>query len=106
MTQPVLPPTPENVRAWTGVTTKSIDEDQLIALVDAEVTNQARMCTVDPYSWDLYQAVLRRCGRALAARGIPLGVTPASAEFGPTRLSAFDGEIERYEGPVRRFGFG
>lgn len=101
-----MPPTPEQVREWAGVTTKSISDDALTMLVDAEVVNQAKMCRVQPYTADLYQAVLRRCARALAARGVPLGVTPASAEFGPTRLAAYDGEIERYEGPVRRFAFG
>lgn len=102
----MMPPTPEKVRAWTGVTAKSIDDNLLRDLVDAEISNQADVCRVEPYTPALYQAVLRRCGRALAARGIPLGITPPAAEFGPARLSAFDGEIDRYEGPRRKFAFG
>jgi hypothetical protein len=83
-------------------------------VLDAELTNQAKACrrtdpataTEIPYTADLYQAVLRRCARHLAARGIPLGQTPGSEEFGPTRLSTFDGEIERLEGYDRGFWFG
>lgn len=111
---PIAPPTVDAVRKWTGVTVSSIDDDQLAMVVAAETTNQGKACrlvepatgTPYPYTADLYQAVLRRCARHLAARGIPLGMTPGSEEFGPARLSQFDGEIERLEGYDRGFHFG
>lgn len=114
MTTPIAPPTVDQVRKWTGVALSSIDDEQLAMVVDAEKFNQAKACRlVDPatgtpyeYTPDLYQAVLRRCARHLAARGIPLGQTPGSDEFGPTRLATFDGEIERLEGYDRGFHFG
>lgn len=108
MTEPpvVVPPDLAATRHWCGATVQSITDTELQRVLDAEVYNQASACTTDPYSPDLYQAVLRRVGRVLAARGIPLGMTPGSAEFGPTRLAQFDAEIERLEGYRRRFVFG
>jgi len=55
---------------------------------------------------DQIAAFYRRCARAIAAKGVPLGTMPGSDEFGPQRLASFDAEIERYEGPTRRFVFG
>lgn len=107
MTAPVyVPPDLAQTRKWTGATAQSISDEELTMVLAAETGNQASACTVDPYTADLYQAVLRRVGRVLAARGIPLGMTPGSAEFGPTRLAQFDAEIERLEGYRRRFVFG
>jgi hypothetical protein len=110
----VLPPTLAQVRKWTGVSSTSIDDAELQSVMDAELENQSKACrrvdratgAVRPYTADLYQAVLRRCARHLATRGIPLGQTPGSDEFGPTRLSSFDAEIERLEGYDRGFWFG
>lgn len=96
-----VPPTVAQVRNWTGVTVGSISDTDLQIIIDAEVCAQARVCRVDPYTPDLYQAVLRRCGRELAARGIPLGVTSGESEYGPARLATFDAEVERLEGPLR-----
>lgn len=100
------PPSVAQVRRWTGVTTASISDEDLSVVLAAELHSQSRTCRVDPYWPDLYQAVLRRCARHLAARGVPLGMTGGEAEFGPARLSSFDGEIDRLEGPHRRLVFG
>lgn len=100
------PPTVGQVREWTGVSVASISDAALGLVVDAEIVNQARVCRVCPYAPDLYQAVLRRCGRELAARGIPLGMSSAESEYGPARLASFDAEVERLEGPSRLVVFG
>jgi hypothetical protein len=98
----MVPPTVEQVRKWTGVSASSIADDELQIVVDAEVFAQAQVCRVtDPYAPTLYQAVLRRCARHLAARGLPLGLTSGESEYGPARLSTFDAEVERLEGPLR-----
>lgn len=98
---PGVPPTMQQVRDWTGVSTSSISDDELTVVIDAEVWSQAQMCRTDPYPPNLYQAVLRRCARELAARGVPLGLTSGESEFGAARLATFDAEVERLEGPSR-----
>lgn len=101
------PPSVTDVRDWLKVSVAAIDDAGLQAILDAETTSQARACTVDPFDADHYMALLRRCGRAVAARGVPLGLAgSADSEFGPVRLPSFDAEIERYEGPTRKFVFG
>jgi hypothetical protein len=102
-----VPPSVADVRAWLAVSPAAIDDAQLQAILDGETTAQARACTVDPFTADHNLALLRRCGRAVAARGVPLGLAgSADSEFGPVRLPSFDAEIERYEGPTRKFVFG
>lgn len=95
------PPDVAKVRRWTGVSASSISDEDLGLVLEAEVDGQAEVCRVDPYNAALYQAVLRRCARHLAARGVPLGMTSGEAEYGPARLASFDAEVERLEGPYR-----
>jgi len=97
------------VREWIGVSPQSLSEVQLQEVMDGEDANQQEVCTVDDpgdRAADLVEAFYRRVGRAVAARGIPLGSTPGNEEYGPTRLSSFDAEIERLEGPHRIAVFG
>lgn len=99
------------VRAWLGTPDTVISDEQLQMVLDAEAAAQTIACTVpaDPLLLpaDLHAALLRRCARAVAARGVPLGLAGGEAyEFGPTRLPGFDAEIERLEGGRRRFVFG
>jgi hypothetical protein len=99
------------VRAWLGTPVSVISDAQLQTILDGETVAQARACRVpvDPLTLpdDLHEALLRRCGRAVAARGVPLGLAGGEGyEFGPTRLPAFDAEIERLEGGTRKFVFG
>jgi len=103
---PALPDVAE-VRAWCQVSSASVPEPMLQAVMDGEAANQAKACRLaDPADRpaDLCQAFLRRVARVLAARGVPLGVT--SGEQGPMRLASFDAEIERLEGYDRGFCFG
>ncbi len=106
-------PTVDEVRAWLKLADTSMSEEELADVLAAEVEGQGQVCRLpleypgDPnaYPYSLRMAIFRRCGRAVAARGVPLGLT-SSDEFGPTRLPSFDAEIERYERPLRKFTFG
>ena len=97
------------LRAWLGVPATVVDDDALQQVLDAELTIQARACTVPPEpepAPDLVQAVYRRVGREIAAKGVPLGLLGVESEFGPARLSQFDAEIERLEASRRKVVFG
>ena len=104
------PPPIEDVRGWVKVPATVLTDDQLQQVIDAESIIQARLCTVptdpDPLTADLVQAIYRRVAREVAARGIPLGMLGADTEYGTARLSRWDAEIERLEGPNRRVVFG
>lgn len=99
----MTPLDPTDVRAWIGVPATVVTDEQLQAVIDAETAAQGLLCLIDPaveYP-DLTQALLRRVGRAVAARNLPTGLVPG-AEFGLMRLPQVDAEIERYEAPHRR----
>ncbi len=94
------PPTAEMVRGWLKVGTATITDDDLDLILAGELDSQAGVCRVEPWSVALTLAVFRRCGRAIAATGAPLGVV-AGSEFGAATLPRWDAEIERYERPFR-----
>lgn len=103
------------LRAWVQVPATVLSDAQLQQVLDAETILQARACTVprDPDTGaaldltpDLVQAVYRRVAREVAARGVPLGMLGADSEYGPSRLSRWDAEIDRLEAPNRRLVFG
>jgi hypothetical protein len=96
-------PTVADVRAWSSVSTASLTDDQVQAIVDTETALQAASCLVPAaYPAPLAQAVLRRCAREIAARGLPLGMAgDTTGDYAPVRLPSFDAEIERLESPYR-----
>ena len=114
-------PSVEAIRGWLQVSATTVDDEELTRVTWAEVRGQVKACLVpvtspvdtatlpapdyDAWPSDLVQALLRRVGRQLAARGIPTGLV-GDGEYGPARLPSFDAEIERLEGPLRRFAFG
>jgi len=111
MTDPVLvPPELAEVRAWLQVPATVLSDAQLQLVLDAETILQAKACRVyeHPNGWppELTQALYRRVGREVAARGVPLGILGADTEVGPARLARLDAEIERLEGPTRIVVFG
>ena len=70
----------------------------------AEQAAQAARCRIDPYTYDLRQALLRRVARNLAARGVVLAQFN-SFEGGGTqsvRVPMLDAEIVRFEAPHRK----
>ena len=54
----------------------------------------------------LYQVFIRSVARAVAARGVVLGILAADAEYGTVRLSLRDSEITRVGGAYRKRVFG
>jgi hypothetical protein len=102
-------PALEDVRAWIQVPASAVPDPMLQGVLDAEVILQAVACRVDellgPDAAQV-QALYRRCGREVAARGVPLGMIGADAEYGPARLSRWDAEVDRLEGPSRVLVFG
>lgn len=101
------PPTVAQVRAWLKVSTAAVSDEDLAVVLAAELANQGKACRwPDPAGLpaDLVAAIYRRCARALAARGLPLGYQVGD-EFGAVRLSGLDAEIERLEGYDRGFWF-
>lgn len=110
MTVPAPPPAYPllaDIRTWTGVTAASLADEVLQGIADGEQSAQMRMCRVAGDTLDpaLRAAFMRRCARAIAARGVPLGMV-GDAEYGPARLPSFDAEIERLEGPWRKVVMG
>jgi hypothetical protein len=93
-------PTLAQIRAWIQVPATVLDDEQLGWVAAGEQANQSRL------EWgggdlpdDAHQAFLRRVARSTAAKGIPLGIMAADAEWGTVRLSRWDSEIERLEAP-------
>jgi len=108
----MTPATLADVRAWIQVPASVVTDPQLQSVMDAELELQGVACrlpaTTPPGETPaaLVQALYRRCGREVAARGVPLGMMGADAEYGPARLSRWDAEVDRLEGPYRVLVFG
>jgi hypothetical protein len=100
---PIDAPTIAEVRAWVGVSVASLSDEQLQQIIDTESALQAAACAwLDTYPTALRQALLRRCGREIGGRQLPLGLTADTAgEYAPVRLPSYDVEIERLEAPWR-----
>lgn len=99
------PPTLEQVRAWLQVP-DTLSDEQLQTVLDAETGAQAQLCTVDPWTAQLTQALYRRVGREVAAMALPLGVIGPDGEYGAANLPRYDVEIERLERPFRKVVLG
>lgn len=105
----------EQVRAWAGVPEAEISDDQLSLVMAAEMDIQLAYCAIEDIEDPpeaIAQSLLRRCARAIAARGLPLGSLPApmtgvGAEYGlasaarSMMLPRLDAEVERLESPYR-----
>lgn len=104
----MTPPTTAELRAWLQVPVSAVDDPQLEQVLAAEAAVQARAVRLvaEADQPHLRQALIRRVGRTIAARGVPLGMIGADAEYGPARLSRWDSEVERLEGPDRLLVFG
>ena len=94
------------VRAWLGVGMSVISDAQLQRVYDGERALQADLCVI-PEDPDLFPApaaegLFRRVGRAVAARGVPLGLLGIEGEYGAARLPSTDAEIARVEQTIRR----
>jgi len=95
----VEPPSRDAVRAWAQIGAAVTDE-QLDQVIEAEVAIQAATCDLGDgpaYPPEMTQALYRRVARECAARGLPLGLTDVSGEYGPARIPTWDAEITRLE---------
>jgi hypothetical protein len=97
-------PTLEDARAWIGLTTAQVSDEDLTAILDAEQTIQARLCSlpVDSvtavYPAPLARALLRRVQCHLARKNLPLGMIGGDAtEWSPVSLTSWDAEVQRLE---------
>jgi hypothetical protein len=97
-------PTADEVRVRFGLPVEVVPEEELDDVLAQESDAQAKSCRIDPYGYDLRGAIFRRVQRALAAKGVPLGVL--ADEFGSSPLVSTDAEITRLEGPYQKFNIG
>ena len=108
-----LPPL-EEVRRWLSLPATSLADEDLTRVLEAEAGLQVAACRLPLDTSGLIyeptqaqtQALYRRVGREVAAKGLPLGVMGADSEYGPSRLARWDAEIDRLEGPTRVVVFG
>jgi hypothetical protein len=97
----------ETIRVEIGVPATVLSDEILekIAGSEQDGTNTA-------YDWGttdlpdrMYEVFIRSVARAVAARGVPLGILAADAEYGTVRLSMRDSEIMRVGGQYRKRTF-
>jgi hypothetical protein len=103
---PARRPTLAEVREWLDVPAAELSDARLADVYDAERVTQDAMCDTDPYDHGLRMALFRRCARAGAARGLPLGTLPVQMTgypdaYGAQVIPRLDAEVERYEAPRR-----
>lgn len=96
------------LRVEIGVPTTALPDDQLepIAGSEQDGVNAAYDWGTSDLPDRLYEVFVRSVARAVAARGVPLGILAADAEYGTVRLSMRDSEITRLGGQYRKRVFG
>ena len=96
------------LRGEIGVPGTVMDDETLtlIAGSEQEGVESAYDTGVSTLPDRLYQVFIRSVARAVAARGVPLGILAADAEYGTVRLSLRDSEITRLGGMHRKRVFG
>ena len=95
-------PTLAEVRAWLKTPATVLDDGQLDVIAGAEQVAQTHLLgwdTAGDLPADLAASFYRRCARHAAAKGIPLGILGADAEYGAVRLSRWESEVDRLEAP-------
>ena len=100
------PPDLGEVREWIGVPRVELPDHMLADVLAGERQVQADFCSTDPYDAGLRMAMFRRCARAAASRGLPLGTLPVQMTgypdaYGSMVIPRLDAEIERYEAARR-----
>ncbi len=101
MSTPANMPDPDQVREALGLSAGVIGDTLLAEVVDAAAELQAAHLTIPPagYTAALRQALIRRVGRAVNARGIPLGAQ--NTEFGTMYVPQYDSILQELEAPYR-----
>jgi len=86
--------------------THSWSDDDLAEALEAEASNQRRVCRVPAaYPADLRSALLRRAQFHLAMKRVQLGVIPGDADRDTIR-PGMDSEVRRFEKPYRKLPVG
>ncbi|MEV0902894.1 hypothetical protein [Actinoplanes sp. NPDC049802] len=98
----------DEVKTYLRIPLADVDQDdEITAALAAESSAQRDVCRVPAaYPASLREALLRRCARNLALRGLPLAVLRGDAEGGDTILPGRDPEVRRLEGPWRKLRMG
>ena len=97
--------TADELRSYLGST--SATDSELLEVLRAERAAQAQRCRIDPYTYELREALLRRVARNLAARAVPVATfTSFDGGATSTRVPQVDAEVRRLEGPYRRLAVG
>lgn len=102
-------PTLDDVKAYMKIDAADTSDDAAITrgmkAAESHQRSQLDLPTDDfgdeSLSDDLVQAFLLRVQRYLARRNSPDGVV-GFQEFGPVRVSSYDADIERLEGPYTK----
>lgn len=85
----------------------SATDEELASALAAETGAQFDVCRIPGvYPIALREALLRRCARNLALRGLPLAVLRGDSESGDTVLPGSDPEVRRLEKPWRKIKVG
>jgi hypothetical protein len=97
-------PTLIEIREWLQTPATVLPDAQLEKIAGAEqgaVYAGYVWITADGLPDGLYGVFMRLVARSAAAKGVPLGILAADAEYGTVRLSRFDSEVTRLGGPYR-----
>lgn len=97
-------PTAAEVRAWIGLTTAQVSDEDMEAILSAETAIQQRICELPTdgpgvvYPPPLARALMRRVQCHLARKNLPLGMVGGDAtEWSPVSLQSWDAEVSRLE---------
>ena len=97
-------PTVAEVRAWIGLTTAQVSDEDLEAILNAETGIQQRLCELPTeapgvvYPPPVARALMRRVQCHLARKNLPLGMVGGDAtEWSPVSLQSWDAEVSRLE---------
>lgn len=97
-----VPGTPDigAVKSWLGPAANSVTAAELELMLDAAVTAQAanHRIPAEEMPAPLVEAILRRVAKAVASKGIPLGMIVGDYEYqGPVTVRRWDAEINERE---------
>jgi hypothetical protein len=95
------------LRQEVGVASTVLADEILVLIAGSEQEGVEAGYTYPPGALPdkLYEVFVRSVARAVSARGVPLGILAADAEFGTVRLSTRDSEITRMGGAYRNRTF-
>jgi hypothetical protein len=83
------------LRARLDVPDTVVADEEMQEILDACTVQQVQRVGMSAYGPHLDRALVRRVGREIAARGLPLGL--ANTEFGSTFIPAWDPILQQLE---------